>query len=162
MRIAPGDHLPDCQFGEIENGELRTRSTVDIFATKRVALIGAPAAFSPVCTRLHLPRFVALAPQMLASGFDAVVCVSTSTPWSLAAWAAQIDPAGLLRFISDGNRDFSRGCGLTAVHKEIFLGVCMARFSMTVHDQVVQRVAVENSVMEVTCSSAATLLQGAA
>ena len=158
MLIQPGIRIPSSTFAEITAGELHIRQSDELFAGKRIAVIGVPAPFSPVCTQVHLPKFVEMAPKMLASGFDMMVCISSNDPWSFTAWGKQIDPDGRLRFLSDGNLDFGRACCLTATHKEFFLGTCLARFSMIAKDQVVERVAVERSILEVTCSSAEATL----
>jgi len=152
--------LPDTRFAELEHGEIRVRPTAEIFGGKRVALVGAPGAFSPICTRIHLPEFIAQAPAMMASGFDLVACVTPNDPWTLAAWAAAIDPMSYLRFLSDGNLEFGRAAGLAAKYDQLFLGHSLLRFSMIVTNCVVEKIGIETSVLSVTCSSVDHLLRG--
>jgi peroxiredoxin len=101
---------------------------------------------------------VELGPALLASGFDLVACVSGDDPWTQAAWSKQFDPQHAIRFLSDGNLDFGRTCGLTTMVKDLFLGECMQRFSMIVDNMTVQKLHIEASVLHVTCSSAEACL----
>ncbi|RYG87612.1 MAG: hypothetical protein EON58_20610, partial [Alphaproteobacteria bacterium] len=82
------------------------------------------------------------------------VCVAPSDPWSMTKWASEIDPEGRIRFLSDGNLEFARATGLNVSINELFLGEAMMRFSMVVHDGVVDKINIERSVLDVSCSSA--------
>jgi len=159
--IQPGSRLPRVRLAELVDGEMRVCETSALFKEKRSAIVGIPGVFSPVCSRVHLPQFVTLAPAMLASGFDLVVCIAPDDPWSLSAGARQIDPQGHLRFLSDGNLDFGRACRLTSKQPDLFMGECLDRFSMIVVDGVVEKISVETSILEVTCSAAETLVAAA-
>jgi 2-Cys peroxiredoxin 5 len=152
--IQTGDRLPAVRLAELDRDEIRARPAQDIFGGKRAVIVGVPGAFTPVCSRLHLPRFIELAPSMLASGFDMIACVAPNDPWTLAVWSRELDPEDRIRFLSDGNREFGRACGLSSTYKEHFLGESFLRFSMIVANCVVERLNVERSPLEVTCSSA--------
>ena len=128
-----------------------------LFADKRVVIIGVPAPFSPICSRAHLPGFVEKAPQLLASGFDMIVCVAASDPWVLAHWRQSIDPGGAIRFLSDGNLEFGQACSLTITGRDFFIGTRLRRFSLVATNNVVERIAVEPG-LDVTCSGAGRLL----
>jgi peroxiredoxin len=120
-----------------------------------VVIVGAPAAFSPVCSRLHVPGFVDSVPSLLRSGYHQVVCVTPDNPWALQAWARQLDPAGQIRFLSDGNMKFGRALGLTTRLDSLFLGECFERFVLITKDCFVEKISVEESPLEVGCTSAA-------
>jgi peroxiredoxin len=156
-RIARGERLPDAPLAALEDGEIVVKSAAQVFARGRFALIGLPGAFTPVCTRVHLPAFVAKAPALLASGFEAVVCLAANDPWTLAAWAGRVDPAAHLHFLSDGNLAFGRGAGLTTRAPQLFLGECLSRFLIVANDGQVEKIAVEPVVNEVSCTAAAML-----
>jgi peroxiredoxin len=97
---------------------------------------------------------VQLVPSLLASGFDFIGCIAANDPWTLAAWAREVDPAGMLRFYSDGNLAFGHAAGLSTRVPEWFLGDCLQRFALTADRGVVEKIAVERSPYEVDCSSA--------
>lgn len=154
MYVAPGAALPSATLGELVEGELRTVTTTDVFGRHKAVIVGVPAAFSPVCSKLHMPNFVELAPRFRSAGFEVIACISSSNPWSLSAWAAQIDPEHRIHFLSDANLEFGRACGLVTSHTGMHLGTCLSRFTMTLAGGRVERVAVETSILQVTCSSA--------
>lgn len=153
-QIARGERLPDTRLAFIEGGELATRKTSQLFARGRFVIVGAPGAFTPVCTQLHLPGFVGSAPSLLASGFDGVVCIAPNDPWTLAAWSRRIDPEGRLRFLSDGNLEFGRSAGLTTRAPELFMGACLQRFLLVVQNGAVERMQVESEITDVSCTAA--------
>lgn len=158
MRISlcPGVKLPLATFGELWNGAIRTVHSADLFYHKRVIVVGIPAAFSPICSQLHLPGFIHNAPRLLASGFDMVACIASNDPWVLARWQKVVDPDGHIRFLSDGNLEFAEACLLTTTGPEFFLGKRLRRFSLIASDGVVERIAVESG-FEISCTSAAHL-----
>ncbi|HKR87199.1 MAG TPA: peroxiredoxin [Phenylobacterium sp.] len=152
-QVARGDRLPDASLAFIEGGELAIRKTSQLFARGRFVIVGAPGAFTPVCTQLHLPGFVDSAPSLLASGFDGLVCIAPNDPWTLAAWSRRIDPEGRLRFLSDGNLEFGRSAGLLARAPELFMGVCLQRFLLIAQNGMVERIHVEPEINDVSCTA---------
>ena len=152
--IRPGVELPETTVAELNGMDLVKRSSRQVFALKRAILIGVPAAFSPICSRIHLPGFVAQASALLASGFDMIACLAANDPWALAAWGKAVDPDGRIRFLSDGNLEFGQMCCLTTAGDEHFLGTRLKRFSMILSNCVVERFAVESDPLEVSCSGA--------
>jgi peroxiredoxin len=149
-----GQRLPSTQLAELQDGKLCSSSGDELFAGKRVILVGVPGAFSPICSRLHLPGFINMAPKIRASGYDMIACLSANDPWVLAEWRNAIDPAGNIRFLSDGNLAFGSACGLTVTQPDFFIGTRLKRFSIIATNCVVDRIAIEASVLDVSCSSA--------
>ncbi|MBS0333015.1 MAG: redoxin family protein [Proteobacteria bacterium] len=159
--ILPGEPLPDTRFAWLENGELMSATGRELFRRKRVIIVGVPGAFTPVCSRTHVPQFVEQAPALLRSGFDGIFVVARNDPWSLDIWAQGLDPERRLTFLSDGNLSFARKTRLLAQAPEFFLGDCLQRFVMIARDLQVERISVERSMGEVTCTAARTLQMAA-
>ncbi|CAN7471326.1 redoxin family protein [Phenylobacterium sp. LjRoot225] len=153
-RLSRGDRLPDTPLAALDGGELVVKPAWQAFGRGRFVIIGLPGAFTPVCTRVHLPGFVAKAPALIASGFDGVVCIAANDPWTLAEWSQRIDPAKTLRFLSDGNLEFGRAAGLATRAPQLFLGECLSRFLIVAKDGFVEKIAVESVVTEVSCTAA--------
>ena len=151
--IRPGVRLPNTTIAELDGQQPVGRSSNDIFAGKRVILIGVPAAFSPICTRVHVGGFVRRAPDLLASHFDMIACIAANDPWVLAEWRKQVDPNGTIRFLSDGNLQFGRACLLTTEAESMFIGTRLKRFVIIAANCLVERCAIEDT-LEVTCSGA--------
>lgn len=155
-RLARGDRLPDTPLAALAGDEIVVTPAWRLFGRGRFVIIGLPGAFTPVCTRVHLPGFVAKAPALLASGFDGVVCIAANDPWTLAEWSRRIDPAANLRFLSDGNLEFGRSAGLATRAPELFLGECLSRFLIVADNGFVEKISVERAVTDVSCTAAAT------
>ena len=152
-RIGNGERVPDSALAFLERDEIRTTNLVDLSQGVRVIVIGVPGAFTPVCTRAHIPQFVEKTPALLASGFSKVICVAGNDPWVVQLWADQLDPEGRMLFLSDGNLEFGRSCGLSRPLTDYFGGERLDRFTMVVSKGFVERVSVEASPMALTCTS---------
>lgn len=153
-RVGVGGRLPSVPLAELDGAEVRPVWAQQAFAGKKIVLVGAPAAFSPICSRLHVPGFLNSVPALRRSGFDQVVCVTPDNPWVLQAWSQQLGMGDGIRFLSDGNLKFGRALGLTTRVESLFLGECYERFVLIVSNCIVEKVSVETSVLEVSCTSA--------
>lgn len=152
--LRSGQRLPPATLAELRQGEIMPVRLEVLLAGRRSLVIGIPGAFTPICTERHLPQFVEKADALLRSGFDQILVIAPSDPFSLAAWAPSIDPKGRLRFLSDGNLEFTRRAGLVSHETELFLGERSRRYLMIVQDAVLERLNIETSVLNVTCTRA--------
>lgn len=122
-------------------------------------MIGVPGAFTPICTREHLPPFIEKADALKRSGFTNILCIVTSDAFAADVWQQQIDPQRTLRMISDGNLDFTRATGLMSIERDLFLGERSCRYAMIVENAIVTKLSVEKSVLSASCSSADVMLE---
>ena len=106
--------IPDATLGYMEAGDLQTIDAAKVFANERVVTIGVPGAFTPICTKQHLPDFIGNAEQLKKSGFSKLICIAANDPFVLDEWARQLDPDHEVQFLSDGNLSFSRSLGLAS------------------------------------------------
>ncbi len=157
--IRQGQRLPPVTFAEMRHGEVTPVRLEPLLAGKRSLLIGVPGAFTPVCSDRHLPQFIEMADRLRKAGFDQLLVIAPSDPFVIAAWSNQVDPGRKLRFLSDGNLEFTRKTGLTSHEGALFLGERSRRYTMIVQDAVVERLNVETSVLNVTCSRAAAVFE---
>lgn len=139
--------------GGLEEVNLETR-----LAGVRAVVIGVPGAFTPVCTRDHVPGFVANAAALRRAGHDAVICVAPNDPWTLAAWAERLDPQGQVEFLSDGNLDLARGLGVTRLDRANHFGERPERYLMITEGCVIARMRVEPVFDVLTCTRAEDVL----
>jgi len=149
-----GQRAPLAMLAELIDGEIKSVSTDSLFAGRRAVVIGVPGAYTPICTKTHLPEFIAAADEMRRAGFSLVACIVTSDPFATAHWAREMDPAGKVRFLSDGNLDFARAANLVSLERDLFLGERSARYLMVLESAIVQRITVERSVLDVSCTRA--------
>ncbi len=159
MTIArTGQRAPSVTLGELRDGAVKPVQTEALLAGRRAVIIGVPGAFTPVCTTRHAPEFIAKADMFRAAGFSLLACIAPNDPWTVAAWAAQLDPQGKVRFLSDGNLDFARGLGLVQRNNEMFLGQRPMRYLLMTQDAVIERLKIEKHVVELTVTQPESLL----
>ncbi|KAL0073085.1 thioredoxin-like protein [Phycomyces blakesleeanus] len=119
--IKEGDKLPSLEVARKSPGD-----TVDIhklFSDKpKAILFGVPGAFTPGCSKTHLPGFIKLADELKKKGIDYVACVSVNDPFVMTAWGESqnnnngevellADPTGALAKAMDLNFDASAALG---------------------------------------------------
>jgi peroxiredoxin len=151
-RIVVGQRLPAVSLARASGPSLEQAPLEPYLQGRRVVLVGLPGAFTPICTGQHIPELVAHAPSLKASGIDEIICVAPNSPWAVQAWAERTDPDGVLTFLSDGNLELTRACGLVARAPHLFLGECSARYIMILHHAVIERLAVETDIEQLTCT----------
>ncbi|MCL2779700.1 MAG: glutathione peroxidase [Polyangiaceae bacterium] len=140
-----GQRVPDVTFRTRENGGWKDVKTSDIFAGKRVVVFALPGAFTPTCSSSHVPRYNELAPALRACGVDDIVCISVNDAFVMDEWAKD-QRADNVRFLPDGNGEFSAGMGMLVDKRDLGFGHRSWRYSMLVEDGVVKKMFIERSV----------------
>ncbi len=160
MTISIGDKLPNARFlhmgnegpEELELGALTEGKTVLIFAV--------PGAFTPTCTKSHLPGYVNNAPAFYAKGVDAIYCVTVNDVFVANAWGdmlgAQIQD---IRILADAHGDFTKALGMDFDAPPAGLYGRSKRYAMVVKDGVVTNFEVEDNPGVCQLSSAEHLLE---
>ena len=111
MTIAKGDSLPEATFRIMEPEGIKTLTTKDIFAGKKVVMFAVPGAFTPTCHLKHLPGYIENADHFKKEGIDTIACVAVNDPFVMAAWADASGSKGKVLFLSDGNAEFTKKIG---------------------------------------------------
>lgn len=86
-----------------EGGPGNKVTTESIFKGKKVVLFAVPGAFTPGCSKTHLPGYLADADKIKAKGVDDIVCVSVNDPFVMEEWSKANGCAGKIRMIADHN-----------------------------------------------------------
>ena len=159
MTLSVGDRIPDATLFVAGEGGLEKRTTADIFAGRKVVLVGMPGAFTPTCHRNHLPGFIENRDVILQKGVDEIAVLTTNDAYVVRAWAEATGAKGRILFLSDGNGEFVRKAGLDFDNSARGMGVRSKRFAAIVDDQVVTAIAVEDVPGQAVSSSAAHILE---
>jgi peroxiredoxin len=157
--IATGERLPDVSLFVAGANGPEKRSARDMFAGRKVVLVGMPGAFTPTCHRNHLPGFIENRDAILSRGIDEILVLSTNDTWVLAAWAEATGARDGIRFVSDGNAEFVEKIGLANDRRVAGMGVRAKRFAMIVDDGVVTSITVDDVPGQTIASSAAKILE---
>ena len=156
MTIQVGDRLPDVPLAIATADGPQQTTASEYFAGKKVALFAVPGAFTPTCSARHLPSYVEKARELKDSGIDEIACVSVNDPFVMAAWGER-DGSPDITMLADGNGAFSDAIGLSMDGAKFGMGKRSQRYSMLVHDGVVEQLNVE-APGEYRASSAEHLL----
>ena len=141
--IKEGDILPDATFHVLTADGPAPRKSDEIFANRKVVLIGVPGAFTPTCSMNHLPGFIDNAEAMKAKGIDEVLVTGVNDVFVMGAWAKHTGGEGKVTYLADGSADFAKAMGLTLDLGERGLGTRSQRYAMVIDDGVVKKLAVE-------------------
>eukprot|EP01090_Pellita_catalonica_P018603 TRINITY_DN6062_c0_g1_i1.p1 TRINITY_DN6062_c0_g1~~TRINITY_DN6062_c0_g1_i1.p1 ORF type:complete len:188 (-),score=38.09 TRINITY_DN6062_c0_g1_i1:56-619(-) len=129
----------------------------DLFGKKKVALVGIPGAFTPVCTSKHLPEFVAKKDALLAAGFDEVVVLTVNDSFVVKAFAEHLKADGIT-FVADWDGALSEALGTKADLSAAGLGSRSTRFTAYLNDGKVVSENVEDSPGDYKVTDPATLI----
>ena len=150
--VAVGDQVPsvtlyeDSPGGKVELAEL--------CAGKKVVIFGVPGAFTPGCSKTHLPGYVAAADDLKAKGVNEIACVSVNDPFVMEAWGKDQGATGKVRMLADTCGDLTKALELELDLSAVLGNVRSKRFSMVVEDGKVTKLNVEPDGTGLTCSLA--------
>ena len=159
MAVNVGDKIPSVDTLRVlgEDGAPKPVDIQEHMAGKKVVMFAVPGAFTPGCSKAHLPGYVVNYDAIKAKGVDAVVCISINDAWVMGAWGEAQNAENLV-MLADGSGDLSEAMGLTQDLNGAGLGVRSKRYAMVLNDGVIEHLAVEPSG-EITVSSAEAILE---
>lgn len=140
-----GKRVPSVTFRTRRDHEWVDLTSDEVFAGKTVVVFSLPGAFTPTCSSSHVPRYNQLQPWFKANGVDDVICVSVNDAFVMDEWKRSQN-ADRIRFLPDGNGDFTDGMGLLVGKEDLGFGKRSWRYSMLVRDGVVEKMFIEDEV----------------
>ncbi|KAL7844479.1 hypothetical protein SRHO_G00230180 [Serrasalmus rhombeus] len=159
MPIQVGESLPAV---EVQEGSPGQKVSMDqLFKGKKGVLFAVPGAFTPGCSKTHLPGFVQEAEQLKSKGVQEVACISVNDAFVMAAWGKEHGTDGKVRMLADPTGAFTAAVDLLLDNNEIIqvLGNKRSkRYAMLVEDGVVKKLNVEPDGTGLTCSLASNIL----
>eukprot|EP01034_Spumella_vulgaris_P030339 gene30339-37539_t len=87
-------------------------TTSDVFTGKKVVLLGVPGAFTPGCSKTHVPGFVADSEKFRAKGVDDIVVITVNDAFVAGAWGESLNAGGKVRILADSNAELTKALGL--------------------------------------------------
>ena len=135
-------------------------TTESLFAGKKVVVFGVPGAFTPGCSKTHLPGYVKDAERLKGKGVAEIVCVSVNDPFVMAAWGEAHGAGGKVRMLADTTGAFAKSLGLDLDLTAALGGVRCKRFSAVVEDGTITALNLEpaDAPTGMTCSLADKML----
>lgn len=145
LKNSEGLHVPRVTFKTRNDNDWQDVTTDQLFANKTVVVFALPGAFTPTCSAAHVPRYNDLAPAFQANGVDEIICISVNDAFVMQAWQKDQN-APALRFISDGNGEFTAAMDMLVDKTDLGFGKRSWRYSMLVKDGVVEKMFIEPDV----------------
>jgi len=129
-----GDKVPNSRvfLRKDMDSETETLNFRDFIAGKKVAMFGLPGAFTPTCSKKHVPSFLENYDALKAKGYDLIVCVSVNDPFVMARWALDLGVGDKIAMIADGNGEFTKDAGLEIDRSTGGMGIRSKRYAATV------------------------------
>lgn len=143
MAIQAGDKMPSGVFGVMTESGPGAMSTDDLFTGKKVVLVSVPGAFTPTCSKNHLPGFIEHAAALREKGVDTIACTAVNDVFVMDAWGKDCGVGDNVVMLADGNGEYAAALGLTLDASGFGMGSRGERFAIVVDDGVATHVAVE-------------------
>ena len=143
MSIQVGDTMPEGRLNIMKADGPGSVSAKELFDGKKVVLFSVPGAFTPTCSRDHLPGFVEKADEIKAKGVDTVACMAVNDAFVMDAWGKQAGADGKVLMLADGNGDYTRALDLVMDGTGFGLGMRGRRFALIVNDGKVEQLNLE-------------------
>jgi len=140
-----GQNVPQVTFRTRRDLAWVDVTSDEIFKGRTVVVFSLPGAFTPTCSSTHVPRYNQLTPTLKKHGVDEVICISVNDAFVMNEWRND-QKAHNVRFLPDGNGDFSRGMGMLVPKNDLGFGERSWRYSMLVKDGVVEKMFIEPDV----------------
>lgn len=145
MPVSVGDQVPDVEAHVMgEDGTPKQVRTGEILGKGKVVLFAVPGAFTPGCSKVHLPGFVEGADELFAKGVDKIVCTAVNDAWVMQAWA-EAQGADHIVMLADGSGRFAEAMGLTMDGSGFGLGTRSQRYAAVIEDGKIVSLDVEPS-----------------
>lgn len=83
--VKVGDTIPAVEMKELKTGDdsPKTINLAELIAGKKVAIFGVPGAFTPGCSKSHLPSFMDAQGELKEKGVELTICVATNDAYTM-------------------------------------------------------------------------------
>ncbi|KAI1297415.1 Peroxiredoxin-5, mitochondrial [Mortierella claussenii] len=108
-----------------------TVNPAELFGSvKKAVLIGVPGAFTPGCSKSHVPGFLKHYDELKGKGVDLIGCVSVNDAFVMDAWSKQLDVGDKITMLADPQGSFIKSLGLDFDASAALGGHRSKRFAM--------------------------------
>ncbi|HTR69549.1 MAG TPA: peroxiredoxin [Mycobacteriales bacterium] len=143
MAIEVGSKVPDVSVKVLRDGVPETVQTGDVLGTGKVVLFAVPGAFTPGCSKIHLPGYVEHGDELRAKGITTIACIAVNDAWVMQAWGEAHGVGNGIVMLADGNAEFTEAMGLVFDGSGAGLGKRSQRYAAVIEDGVITELEVE-------------------
>ncbi|KAI7906253.1 thioredoxin-like protein [Cokeromyces recurvatus] len=156
LLIAEGDRIPNVQLQLKSPGE--TIMTQDLFKGKKSILFGVPGAFTPGCSKSHLPGYIQHAKELKSKGIDLIACVSVNDAFVMNAWGEQYNLQDIT-LLADSKGELAKAMDLSFDASGALGGYRFKRFAAILDDDKIVKVFIEPNNTGLSVSLAENVLK---
>jgi len=154
MTVAVGDSLPDAAVRVMRDGAPTVVQMSELVGTGRAVIFAVPGAFTPGCSKQHLPGFVSRAADISAKGVDTIVCIGVNDVFVMDAWGSAQGVGDSIVMVADPAAEFTTAIGMHVDASGFGLGTRSKRYAMVIEDGVVTAFLPEDDGFSVMASTA--------
>ncbi|MDC3171983.1 peroxiredoxin [Pelagibacteraceae bacterium] len=126
---------------------------------KKIIVFAVPAAFSPTCSRTHLPGYLENYDKLMEKGIDAIICVSVNDIFVMKAWAKDQNSGDKVILAADGSAKFTKAIGMDVDLDTFGQGIRSKRYSMLIDDSIIKSINIEGKPGQAEDSGATKMLE---
>jgi len=141
MTIEVGDKIPSATLKVLGAEGPQDVTTDELFGGKKVVMFAVPGAFTPGCSKTHLPGYVVNADAILDKA-DSIICLSVNDAFVMGAWG-EAQNAEKITMLADGNGELTAAMGTELDGSGFGLGTRCKRLALVAEDGVVSHLAIE-------------------
>ena len=153
MKIKEGDKLPDAKVFVIDTNkeyEHKEISASEILNKGKIILFGLPGAFTPGCSKKHLPSFLESTEKLKEKNIRKVFCISINDPYVMEAWGKSYNLKDQLTLLADAKGDFTKNIGAEFNWRD--WGSRSKRYTMLIGSGIVKKLVEEEGKCELTAA----------
>jgi len=153
MKIKEGDELPDAKVFVIDTNkeyEHKEISASEILNKGKIILFGLPGAFTPGCSKKHLPSFLESTEKLKEKNIRKVFCISINDPYVMEAWGKSYNLKDQLTLLADAKGDFTKNIGAEFNWRD--WGSRSKRYTMLIESGIVKKLVEEEGKCELTAA----------
>jgi peroxiredoxin len=144
MAISVRDKIPDVEVRTLDDaGAPQAVRTGEVLGTGKVVLFAVPGAYTPGCSKIHLPGFVTGADDLFEKGVDRIACIAVNDAWVMDAWGREQGVGNKIMMLADGNGEFAKAMGLEFDGGAVGLGLRSQRYAAVIEDGTITSLDVE-------------------
>jgi peroxiredoxin len=126
---------------------------------KKIVVFAVPAAFSPTCSRTHLPGYLENYDKLMEKGIDAIICISVNDIFVMKAWAKDQNSGDKVILAADGSAKFTKAIGMDVDLDTFGQGIRSKRYSMLIDDSIIKSINIEGKPGQAEDSGATKMLE---
>src|SRR5689334_25258101 len=107
MTIKQGDKMPEGKMRTMGPEGPKEISSDELFKGKKVVLFSVPGAFTPTCSKQHLPSYLTNYDKIKAQGADTIARMAVNDPFVMVAWGKDKAAVNKILLLAEGNHEYT-------------------------------------------------------